>query len=188
LAKCTLDLAHPYFQQLIQKLKSPDFDEGLAQARAKIEAEHTSCHRVVQQMPDHPDCQNKIWKYDWAPVSQRAERRKGWRLIAIVPEPTVQPYHLIAATVYAKRTTSKLSLKELSKIYAAITRPIPEGGISLDASAEERFHRVNTGEGGQIRSMCLICMDPVAISFEMEEVEIGEAAHICPGEPDWDSN
>ena len=86
----------------------------MAAARRLIEANHDSCHRVVQPMgKKYPQCQDKIWKYDWAPSDSRSSTRKSWRMVVIVPEPYSQPYHIIAATVYAKNAVSQLTVQQL---------------------------------------------------------------------------
>jgi hypothetical protein len=158
LAKCTLDLNHPYFLRAIgSSTDGQELPEGLKAAKEKIEAEHTSCHHVVQQMPGYPQCQNKIWKYDWSPPGQRSKNRKCWRMVVIVPDPTHQPYRLIAAAIYGKNAPDQLSNKQLAKIFAAVTA-LP---AAHSPNEEEQFQHV-AKDGGSTLSLCRSCGETIA--------------------------
>lgn len=176
LAKSILDLNHPYFEKFLPR-NDPQFTEGLERAKRLIEADHTACHWVVQPMGSkYPQCQNKIWKYDWAPVGAHCSTRKSWRLIAIIPEPEVIPYHIIAATVYAKGDKDQLSLKQLAAIFASVTAL-----SSLPDKTQEsgkNFRRVSNGDG-RIRSLCGDCGESVSVSSDENELEHGENCHQC---------
>ena len=177
MAQCSLDLSHPAFQRVISAFKDdPGFSEGLQELKRKVEAEHTSCNRVVQPMPKYPDCQNKIWKYDWSPAGARSAHRKSWRIVVIVAEPTVQPYRLIAVAVYAKNQTAQLSTRELARIFAAATKPTGE----CSPEVPERFHHVKQGDG-DTRSLCMDCGETVAVSFQLPDIEDGQNKHLCDG-------
>ena len=176
MAKCTLDLSHPYFKRtLIDFQDDPTFLEGLEILRKKVEAEHTCCHWNVQPMKGYPDCQGKIWKYDWAPPGDRSADRKSWRMVVIVPDPLTKPYRLIAATVYAKNQTGQLSIKGLARILAAVT------AIEVDTvqkSAPALFKHV-VQDDGQTRSLCLSCCETVAVSFDIQAIEELQRKHRC---------
>ena len=177
MAKCTLDLSHPVFVQSTESLQGdPSFKQGLADLKKKVETEHTSCNHVVQPMPGFPDCQNKIWKYDWAPAGQRSATRKSWRMVAVVPDPAKQPYAVIAAAVYAKNRADQLTLKQLAQIFLSVIRPASRLRLALD---EERFLHVRQGD--QMRSICLTCGDTVALSSDITEVEEADSQHPCGG-------
>lgn len=181
MAQCTLDLSHPSFELASATFKAdPAFEGGLKELKRKVEAEHTSCNRVVQPMPGYPDCQNKIWKYDWAPTGDRSAGRKSWRMVVVVPEPNIQPYRLIAISVYAKNQTSQLSLKALAKIFATATSPYPD---ATKPAETEKFRRVNQPDG-QTRSLCLNCGETVAVALEELNIEDGEKQHSCDGQLD----
>jgi hypothetical protein len=117
LAISTLDFSHPYFQRQIQKSKNdPQFMNALEAMKRLIEASHEACHRVVQDgLSKYPECQGKIWKYDWQPEGERSSTRKSWRLVAIVPDLAARPYAIIAGAVYPKSTTDQLR-RRLSEV------------------------------------------------------------------------
>jgi hypothetical protein len=176
LAKCTLDLSHPYFKKALLVFQDDStFAEGLEILKQKVEAEHTCCHWNVQPMKGYPDCQGKIWKYDWAPPGDRSAGRKSWRMVVIVPDPLTKPYRLIAATVYAKSQTSQLSIRELAKILASITSPEIAAG---EQTIPELFKHV-IQDDGQTRSLCLGCCEAVAISFDIQAIEEIQRKHKC---------
>jgi hypothetical protein len=180
LAQCTLDLNHPYFQNSISANDSDlTFHEGLRTLKAKVEAEHTSCNHVVQPMPGYPNCQNKIWKYDWSPPDQRAARRKVWRMVVIVPEPFARPLKLIAAQVYCKGSTDQLTNKRLASILAAITAPV-SAELGLPEARLPLFRRVVKSNAKTI-SVCLDCGETVVESATLEDINGAEGLHQCPG-------
>lgn len=177
MAQCTLDLDHPFFQSAIAVFENDlEFHEGLRIVKDKIEAEHKSCNHVVQPMPGHTDCQNKIWKYDWAPAGARSSTRKSWRMVVVVPEPDARPLRLIAAAFYSKNQASQLTTKQLLQIFA---------GIMAGAKGEtpdqiiERFKRVTRADG-QTASICVDCGE-TWIAETMEILDCIEAQHACPG-------
>jgi hypothetical protein len=128
LAKCKLNLTHPSFVKITEKLgkRQHDFGKGLEQAKRKIETDHQACNWVNQPMPGYPDCQDKIWKYDWGPPSIRSSTRRPCRLIVIVKDQSKEPYELVAGTVYCKNSANQLSVEELAAVYSEITNPLPE--------------------------------------------------------------
>jgi hypothetical protein len=178
LAQCTLDLNHPYFQNSISGSNDDlDFHEGLRILKSKIEAEHTSCNHVVQPMPRYPDCQDKIWKYDWSPVGQHSANRKSWRMVVVVPDPSARPLYLIAAAVYPKNRTDQLSAKQLAKTLAKVTAQASEG---LPSAEPERFRHVVRMDGVSV-SVCLECGETVAESPQPTDLPDKEQLHECPG-------
>jgi hypothetical protein len=182
LAKCTLDLNHPYFINAIRGTENdPAFQEGLRTLKKKVEAEHTCCNHVIQPMPGYPNCQNKIWKYDWAPTDQHSAKRKSYRMVIIVPDPSSSPLNLIAATFYAKNTIDQLSKKQLARILATVTAPTTNE-IGLPASEAEQFKRVEKNSGSMI-SICMSCGETVADSVALIDIEASERQHQsqCPG-------
>lgn len=179
MARCRLDLSHPSFQKSIARYKDDSaFQEGLATAKAKIEAEHASCHRVVQRMgPKYPECHGKIWKYDWAPVNQSGSSRKSCRMVVIVPDPNQQPYELIAGGIYYKSTRSRLSDKEFAAIYAEIAGPRRASKSTLNAE-DFRFNEM-TDSQGVIHVVCLECATMIIESSSIEQVSEAEMQHQC---------
>jgi hypothetical protein len=163
LARCILDFSHPHFQRAIKNLRAghPDFEEGLEKAQKKIQDDHTLCGHVVQDMPGYPECEGKIWKYDWAPPSVRSARRKAYRLVVIVPDPTVIPYQLIAGGAYQKSTTSQLGAEQLADIFRAITAPISAADIQNAAEPES----------------CPLCHEDIAHDADVTYMASGLPAH-----------
>jgi hypothetical protein len=154
---------------------------GLAQAQRLIEENHAACHRVVQQMgKKYPQCHDKIWKYDWAPAGTRSSTRKSWRMVAIVPEPFKQPYHIIAAAIYPKSDESQLTVKQLATIFAAVTGGFQ--GPHQQQDTEPNFRRISTGDG-KTMSLCGTCGEKVSVSAVEQELQDGEEKHECSGSP-----
>jgi hypothetical protein len=182
MAVCTLDVSHPRFVAP----SDPELQEALQEMKKKVEAEHTSCNRVVQTFGQgkYPELHGKIWKYDWGKTS--ASGRKSWRLVVVVPDPTLQPYELIAGAVYAKSAESQLSYKELARIFAQITMPAIVGSAADNESANSSgdFHRVSNGDG-QLRSICITCLSstPVSISADLAVLDKAEQEHRCDLSP-----
>ena len=121
---------------------------------------------------------NRIWKYDWAPTGSRSSTRKSWRMVVVVLDPFLQPYHLIAATIYAKNTVSQLTPRQLASIFASVTSSPPQN----TQEAESSFKHVDNGDGST-RSICLTCGESVAVSALPQELQDGEIQHECAGSP-----
>ena len=181
MAVCTLNLSHPFFVAALAKLKdTEEAKQALDVVKARVEQEHTSCGRAVQQFYGNAKfshLHNKIWKYDWSPPSIRGAKRKSWRLIVVVHFAEHQPFALIAAAFYSKSTVSQLSSVELSGIFDAVIGPTAAPAISGEVETE--FRRVSNGNE-QIRSMCRRCFESVAVSIDFAALADAEAAHICP--------
>lgn len=97
----------------------------------------------------------------------------------MVPDPSTQPYRLIAVTVYPKNATKQIPLKRLAAIFSAVTGPIANQD---EPRREERFGRIRDGNG-TLRSICMNCCDIVSVSADPNEMEAAEKAHQCSGEP-----
>lgn len=182
MAACLLDLSHPIFLASRQKIQEdPELEEALAEMKRKIEAEHTSCGRVVQKFygdSNFTELHGKIWKYDWG--KSGASGRKSWRMVVVVPEPAETPLKLIAGAIYAKSSTDQLPLKELSSIFTAVITP----SIAASATEEEcsgEFHRVPNGDG-QTRSICMSCYELVTVSMDIAFITASEKNHLCGSE------
>jgi hypothetical protein len=179
MAVCTLDLSHPCFLAATRKLQDdPEIQEALREIQRKVELEHTSCNRVVQPFGNgkFPELHGKIWKYDWGKSS--ASGRRSWRMVVVVPEPNVQPYRLIAGTIYAKSMTEQLPLKELAEIYTCVTLGRREPEQNEPPTPEVEFHRVPNGDG-RTRSICMKCYEPVIVSEDIHVLDEAERAHRC---------
>jgi hypothetical protein len=187
MAVCTLDLSHPFFLASIEKLQDdPDIQEALKEIKRKVELEHTSCGRVVQQFYGNgkfTHLHGKIWKYDWGKSSSRG--RKSWRMVVVVPDPNSQPLLLIAGAIYSKSTADQLPARELAEIFSGLTRPVSVTEANQSATAGE-FHRVPNGDG-QTRSICMLCYGPVEVSCELSVLDKAEQEHRCDLAPE-DSN
>jgi hypothetical protein len=112
-----------------------------------------------------------------SPVGQHATKRKSWRMVVVVPDPSVRPLHLIAAAVYPKNRTDQLSTKQLAKILASVTQPAPEETPQVEP---ERFTRVVRMDGVFV-SVCLECGETVAESPQPSAMRDREDIHECSG-------
>jgi hypothetical protein len=179
MAVCTLDLGHPFFVASIGKLQDdPDIQEALREIKKKVELEHTSCGRVVQQFYGNTKfthLHGKIWKYDWGKSSARG--RKSWRMVVVVPDPNSQPLRLIAGAIYSKSTADQLPPRELAEIFAGITNPVSVLAAT-EAPAIGEFHRVPNGDG-QTRSICMLCYLKVEVSSDPLVLAKAELEHRC---------
>jgi hypothetical protein len=182
MAVCTLDLSHPYFLASLGRLQDdPDTQEALAEIKKKVEAEHTSCNRVVQKFYGNakfPHLHGKIWKYDWGKSS--ASGRKSWRLVVVATDPNAQPYKLIAGAIYSKSAAEQLPLRELAEIFACVTKQASAGNVLEMAAAATvgEFRRVPNGDG-QTRSICMLCFAKVEVSSEIAVLDEAEHEHRC---------
>jgi hypothetical protein len=181
MGKCILDLSHHCLKKSIASYSSnPHFLTGLNEAKAKIEADHTSCSCVVQKFfgnKKFAHLQDRIWKYDWAPSGVTGAHRKSWRMIVIVPDSSVRPYQLVAAAIYAKSTTSHLSGEELARIFLEFSKavePLP--------TENDKFRRVSNGDHAT-RSLCYQCGDFGAVGTDSDVLSNLEAEHECVSAP-----
>jgi hypothetical protein len=181
MARCKLDLTHPHFLGSLKRLEdNPDFKQVLLDFKEKVEKEHTSCGRVVQQFygnQKYTHLHGKIWKYDWGQSS--ASGRKSWRLVVVVPDLEANPLKLIAAAMYTKSMATQLPLKELAAIFAGVTTSQPEiAATAPEINTSREFHRVPNGDG-QKRSICFQCYALVAVSPDVEALDTAERDHKC---------
>jgi hypothetical protein len=126
----------------------------------------------------YPQCHGKIWKYDWAPEGQRSRNRKCWRMVVICPNPTRQPYELIAGAVYEKRADEQLSNKQLAQIYAEILAPGARADQRDRIPDEFKFNEITDSEG-VVHVVCLECATMVIESADQAAVENAELQHQC---------
>lgn len=152
--------------------------DALNEMKRLIEANHEACHRVVQDGmgKKYPQCHGKIWKYDWQPEGARSRNRKSWRLVAVVPDPNVQPYRIIAGAVYPKSTTDQLTAKQLAAIFAAVTATVQE---EAEDPPESKFVRVACGEGAVRLSVCTKCGVQTCKSDVEDDLALAEDTHEC---------
>lgn len=185
MAACHLDVTHPRFIRSLEQFgNDADVQEALKAIKEKVEADHESCNRVVQNFygnKKYTHLHRKIWKYDWG--ASGSSGRKSWRLVAIVADPDNEPYKLIASGIYAKSTTAQLSFKELAKIFGEITAPLPASGEQSTSPPDREFHRVPNGDG-RIRSICCGCYECVEISVEECQLNESEQCHTCSSPED----
>jgi hypothetical protein len=184
MARCTLDLSHPCFLASLGKLQDdPEVQEALKNLKKKIELEHTSCGRVIQQFYGNNKftyLHGKIWKYDWAKPGAHSSGRKSWRMVVVVPDPNTQPYGLIAGAIYFKSDTEQLPMRELAEIFDCVTKAAFAANVlELAAGATTgEFRRVSNGDG-QTRSICALCYTSVAVSIEIPVLDKAEQEHRC---------
>ena len=127
-------------------------------------------------MPKFPQYQNKIWKWDFRPEGERSSTRKGWRLYAYVPDPRApDPIPATAFLCYDKDDTPS---GNHVKYLAGILKKFLSEKVQVEEE-EERFKRQIDSEGAII-SLCLNCWVTVAMSAEIDDIDIAEHTHECP--------
>jgi hypothetical protein len=185
MAACHLDVTHPRFIRSLERSGiDADTQEALKTIKEKVEADHASCNRVVQNFygnKKYTHLHRKIWKYDWG--ASGASGRKSWRLVVVVLDPDKEPYELIAGAVYSKSMTAQLSFKELAKIFAQVTAPILATEEAPQPGSKLEFQRVPNGDG-RSRSICMGCYAHVEISLDAGVLDDAEVKHVCPSGED----
>ena len=172
MACCDLNVEHQKFRHSITQ--NVDLLQGLEELRQKVAKDHHLSGWFNQPMKHHPEFQNKIWKWDFAPSGATAATRKGWRLYAYVPDPRApEP---IPATAFFCYSKSEDRGGDYSKTIADKLREFLKK-IEVKA-APERFKRQIDGDGRTI-SLCYDCFATVAHSEDMSEIEIAEDTHQC---------
>lgn len=176
MARCDLDFRHPKF------LRSDDaaLQAGLEALRELVAKDHKLSHWVSHPMPKYPQYQNKIWKWDFKPEGDKSGGRKGWRLYAYVENPGAhEPIRAVAFLYYDKSETPP---GDHVKYLAGVLKKFL--AQTVDVRIEEARFRQQTDSDGGVISLCNTCYETVIISADMAEVELAEATHECPGEPE----
>lgn len=173
MATCNLDIDHPNFRHP----QTPSLLEGLKTLRNLLAQDYKLSGWVNHPMPRFPEFQNKVWKWDFRPIGERASTRKGWRLYAWVPEPKApEPILAIAFLCYDKDETPtgdhpSYLAAELKRILGGMRGP----------EAEEPLFREHINEVGQTVCVCNQCYALVIISDDTEGIEKAKTAHPCRG-------
>jgi hypothetical protein len=128
-------------------------------------------------MPGFPDYQNKVWKWDFGPSGERSSTRKGWRLIAYVPEPNApEPIPARAFLCYDKDEEPKGNpakfLADTLKEFLSATRKIEP--------TPDRFRRQPLADGKFV-SLCYECFEQIFTESD-DEAGLAESAHECAGQ------
>jgi hypothetical protein len=174
LAKCKLNTSDPKFV-ILGDASDADLQSGLEELQRKLATEHTLSHFVNHPMPGFPDFQNKVWKWDFAPGGDTSSTRKGWRLLAFVPEPN-GPEPILARAFLChdkdegpKKNHAKFIAKALKKYLAEIDKRIE--------ATPERFRRQDLPDG-TIISLCYECGEAL-FSPDHAEADLLESTHEC---------
>lgn len=99
-------------------------------------------------------------------------------MVVICPNPTRQPYELIAGAVYEKRADEQLSNKQLAQIYAEILAPGARADQRDRIPDEFKFNEITDSEG-VVHVVCLECATMVIESADQAAVENAELQHQC---------
>jgi len=172
LARCKLEIDNPKFLDSIggdQADKS--LLQGLKELQAKLAKDHRLSTFVNHPMKGHPDLQNRIWKWDFAPEGDTSSTRKGWRIFAYVENPKAE--EPIPATPFYFYEKPGPSGNPVPHIAEALKRFLRR---TIQVRADDRFKRQYDGD--KIISICYECFD-TTISTDMQEIEIHESTHEC---------
>lgn len=176
MAKCKLeiDISDPKLV-ILGDASDADLQSGLEELQGKLADEHTLSHFFNHPMPGFPDFQNKVWKWDFAPSGDTSSTRKGWRLLAFVPEPNgSEPIIARAFLCYdkdrgPKKNHEKFVAKTLKKYLVEVERRIE--------ATPERFRRQDLKDG-KVVSMCYECGETL-FSDDHGQADDTEAGHEC---------
>jgi hypothetical protein len=176
LAKCALDLTDPKFV-IVGDASDSDLQAGLKELQLKLaNQDHKLSGFFNHPMPGFPEYQNKIWKWDFAPAGASSSTRKGWRLLAYVPNPkSPEPIPARAFLCYDKDQQPKGNpaqfLAEKLKVFLVkvVVKPL---------ATEDRFRRQHLSDG-KLVSMCYECFHQI-FSDDDDAADIAESTHECP--------
>jgi hypothetical protein len=174
LAKCALDLTDPNFI-IVGDASDGDLRAGLEELQLKLAQDHKLSSFFNHPLPGFPEFQNKVWKWDFSPAGDSSSTRKGWRLLAYVPDPkSAEPIPARAFLCYdkdqqPKGNPAKFVAKQLKAFLSQVVR--------IEATAD-RFRRQNIS-GHKVISTCYECFEQI-ISDDDETADIAESAHECP--------
>jgi len=175
-AKCKLDINDPKFRAIGCSLSDADLQSGLAELQAKVLKDHRLSNWVNHPINRFPLYQNRIWKWDFAPVGDRSSTRPGWRLMAYVPDPAApEPIPARAFLCYDKTQDFK---GERAKQLAKMLQEFLAKSIIVQATPD-RFRRQHLSDG-KVVSLCLECCGEPIFSDTEFDADAAEAGHECP--------
>ncbi len=174
MARCKLDISNPKFQAYVGD--DLELQAGLDNLRNTVAKDHKLSGFFLQPMKGYADYQNKIWKWDFAPKGSHSATRKGWRVYAYVPDP-LAPEPILAIPFFFYPKDEDPGGNRTKHVADALKKFLSEQ-ITVRVE-EERFKRQFHGDGRTI-SLCLTCFETVAMSMDIEEVELLEGTHQCP--------
>jgi hypothetical protein len=154
----------------------PELRAGLIKLRDLVAKDHKLSGFFNQPMKGYPDYQNKIWKWDFRPEGATSSTRKGWRLYAYVSDRNAPEPILAAPFAYYSKGNDPGG--NYADYVAKALKEFLSNHVSIQAE-EERFKRQYHSDGRTI-SLCLTCFETVAMSADLDEVEIFEGTHQCP--------
>jgi hypothetical protein len=172
-ARCALDLTDPRFE-IEGDASDSALQAGLTELQAKLAKDHRLSGFFSQPMQGFPDYQKRVWKWDFAPSGEGSSTRKGWRLLAYVPDPHApEPIPARAFLCYDKDEEPK---GNPAKNFANRLKKFLSKVIDVQATPE-RFRRQELADG-RIVSMCHGCFETI-FSPSHEEADLVESAHEC---------
>jgi hypothetical protein len=173
LARCKLDISHPKFLTSIGN--DAELLAGLTRLRDQVAKDHALSGFFRQPMQGYPEYQNKIWKWDFRPEGATSSTRKGWRLYAYVPDLNApEPIPAIPFLFYSKPDDPGGNYAD--HVAKAIKKFLQQNVVIR--VEEDRFKRQTHSDGRTI-SLCLTCFETVAMSADLDEVELLEGTHQC---------
>lgn len=176
MAKCKLEIDINDSKVVIQGDASPaEIQSGIEELQGKLASDHKLSHFVNHPMPGFSDFQNKVWKWDFAPSGDTSSTRKGWRLLAFVPEPNgSEPIIARGFLCYDKDRGPKKNHEKF--VAEALKKYLVEVERRIEATPE-RFRRQDLANG-KVVSLCLECGEPLS-SDNHAEADDAEAGHEC---------
>jgi len=173
LARCNLNIDHFKFRDQVGN--DANLRSGLEQLRDKVAKDHKLSGWFPQPMSGIPEFKDKIWKWQWAPENDHSATRKGWRLMAYVPDPaTAEPIPATAFLVYDKGATEVISPKNIAKLLRKFLQ-----AINVDVRPE-KMHRRPHGDDN-VELICMSCYARLIVASA--DADLTEDIHECPKNP-----
>jgi hypothetical protein len=130
LSQCTVDRSYSGFRRALKQLqkKFPKIDLDLQDAIDKIQKDYeNACNAFCVPMPNLPDLQRRIFKYDIGSRDLRKHPRECFRLICAFLPSHGDSRILSALLLYHKSDVSNISAKdiaeEIKKLKAQLEEP-----------------------------------------------------------------
>jgi hypothetical protein len=128
-------------------------------------------------MPGFPKYQGKVWKWDFkSQAVDPSGTRKGWRLLAFVPDPTASGT-ILARSFFCYPKKNEPGGNPATRIAKELKCFLRDVVDTVD-TGEERFRRQPLSNG-QICSLCYSCCETVFVSEIEAEIEMAERSHVC---------
>jgi hypothetical protein len=129
LSQCTVDRSYSGFRRALKQLqkKFPKIDLDLQDAISKIENDYeNACNAFCVPMPNLPDLQKRIYKYDIGSRDLRKHPRECFRLICAFLPSYDDRQILSALLLYHRSDVSNISAKDIAEEIKKLKAQIEE--------------------------------------------------------------